>query len=81
MLKKASKSVSTLTFVIYPDPQYSCPSASMVETAENVENTGTLMALNQQLKVISKWNNPPISFAAQVLSSNKNHMSEVRSVQ
>jgi len=58
--------VSTLTFVIYPDSQYSGPSASLVETEENAENTGTLMALNQQLKVISKWNTPLISFAAQV---------------
>jgi len=58
--------VFTLTFVIYHDPQYSGPSASLVETEENIENTGTLMALNQQLKVISKWNSPLISFAAQV---------------
>ena len=39
MLKKASKSVSTLTFVVYPNPQYSVPSASLVETEENTENT------------------------------------------
>jgi hypothetical protein len=31
--------VSTLTFVIYPDPQYSDPSASLVETGENTENS------------------------------------------
>jgi hypothetical protein len=51
--------------VIYPDPPYSGPSASLVETEENTEKTGILMALNQQLKVISKWNTPLISFAAQ----------------
>jgi hypothetical protein len=72
MVKKASKRGSTLTFMIYRDPHYSGPSASVVETEENTENTGPLMALNQQLKMISKWNTPLISFAAQVLSSNKN---------
>jgi hypothetical protein len=38
-----------------------------VETEElqKIEN-GTLMTLNQQVKEISKWNTPLISYAAQV---------------
>jgi hypothetical protein len=39
MFKNASKSVSTLTFVVHPDPYYSGPSATLVEAYENTENT------------------------------------------
>jgi hypothetical protein len=58
MFQKASKSVvCTSAIVVSPDRFLPAPSASAVKT---------LMTQNQQMKEISKWNSPLISYTAQV---------------
>lgn len=80
--KKASKSVSTVTDVVFPDhfsstpsisstvmmsdPHSPGPSASMVDTEVTCGGGDTMVPLNQRLWKISNWNIPLPSCAAQV---------------
>jgi hypothetical protein len=65
MFKNVSNSVCTSTVVVSPDALFPTPyTSSALKTLENVE--GTLMALNQQLMEICKWNTSLISCMAQV---------------
>jgi hypothetical protein len=58
--KKASRSICT-SAVVSSDPLSPIPSTQK----------RTMMALNQQMKEISKWNTPLISFQPQYRSHNK----------
>jgi hypothetical protein len=59
MFTKVSKSVCTLTVVVFPDPLSPAP---LISTAmKTPENKRTLMTLNQQVKEITKLNIPVIS--------------------
>jgi hypothetical protein len=62
MFKKAYKSICTPTIMAHPDTLSPTPTtSSVIKTSEN----RTLMTLNQQVKVISKWNTTLLSCTAQ----------------